>query len=418
MHRRWTLVLAAILMTAASCIGQQNSPRSKAERIGQLVSAYEKYGYLNGAILVAEHGEVIYAAGIGDANMERHIPNTPQTKFDIASITKQFTAALVLQQVGKGKIQLAGTVSEYLPWYRKDTGARMTVEQLVKHTSGLPPDFDAPEFGDSAAAARQVEPHAFAEESCQPALASEPGTKWAYSNCGYILLGLILERAAGKPFELLLQKQLLQPLGMNDSGMDRNNLENLGGASGYKRHPGPRYAPGPYIDRSHIFSSGSMYSTVDDLYRWNQALSGSNLFSADLRDQIFTPGLGNWANGWFVRKIPPGEPGEGSTIAETRCDIPGNFFSWVLRYPEQDDVIIVIRNVYGSSENLEQNLQAILFDREPRVPQRSPLDVLAHFGWVSFDWVVAHRLVTSLVLTLFGLLILRSASKRASLDSV
>jgi CubicO group peptidase (beta-lactamase class C family) len=414
---RRSLLLAIPLLVAGPSFAQPNPSTSKAERISQLVSTYEKYGYFNGTILVAEDGKVIYAKGVGEANMESHKPNTTQTKFDIASITKQFTAALVLQQAAARKIRLDAAVSEYLPWYRKDTGARISIEQLLRHTSGLPPDFDAPEFGDGEAAARQAEPQPFAEKVCQLALVSEPGTKWNYSNCGYILLGLVLERVTGKPFEVLLQKQLLQPLGMNDSGMDRNNLQALGGASGYRRHAGPHYTAGPYIDHGHIFSGGSMYSTVEDLFRWNQALSTSALFSKDLREKIFTPGLGNWGYGWFVTKIPPGAPGDGSTMAEMRGDMPGNFFAWILRYPEQDDVIIVLRNVYGSTENLEQNIQAILFDREPRLPRRSPLDVAAHIGWVSLDWVLAHRPVTALVLVLLGLLLLRSARNRVSLGS-
>ena len=128
-----------------------------------------------------------------------------------------------------GRIRLEGKVSDYLPWYREDTGEHMTIEQLLHHTAGLPPDFDMPEFSDSKAASRHYEPQAFAEK---PNLLSEPGTKWEHSNCGYDLLGLILERVAGKSFGDLLRERLLEPLGMKDTGMDRNNLVQLGGAAG------------------------------------------------------------------------------------------------------------------------------------------------------------------------------------------
>jgi len=100
-----------------------NRAVSKAERIDELVARYAKHGYLNGTVLVAEHGKIIYEKGIGEANMESHVPNTPRTKFGIASLTKQFTAALVLQRAAEGRIRLDDKVSDYLPWYRKDTGS-------------------------------------------------------------------------------------------------------------------------------------------------------------------------------------------------------------------------------------------------------------------------------------------------------
>jgi CubicO group peptidase (beta-lactamase class C family) len=414
MYQRRNCFSAIILLSVLPLLAQQTLPNTKADRIDRLVSLYSKYGYFNGSILVAEHGNVIYRRGVGYSDFALHKPNTPQTKFDIASITKQFTAALILLQAADGKLRLNATVSEILPWYRKDTGSRMTIEQLLRHTSGLPPDYDAPEFGDGQAAAQHDEPQPFAEKVCQPALVSEPGAKWNYSNCGYALLGLILERVTGRPFEVLLQTQLLQPLGMNDSGLDHNNLESLGGAVGYKRHAGPRYMTGPYIDRTHIFSAGSMYSTVEDLYRWNQALSNGDLFPKEVRAKIFNPGLGDWGYGWFVTKIPLGTPGEGSMMAEMRGDMPSNFFAWILRYPEQDDVVIVLRNGYGSTENLEQNLQAILFDREPRLPKRSPVDLAAHVGWISLDWIVGHRVLSATAVVLLVLFLFRTARKRKS----
>jgi CubicO group peptidase (beta-lactamase class C family) len=399
--REWlTVGLTLVLLTAANVRATGALDKDKAARINELVSRYEQCGLLNGAVLVAQHGKVLYANGIGEANMQSHEPNTPQTRFGIASITKQFTAVLALQQVALGKLRLDGTVSEYLPWYRKDTGQQMTVEQLLHHTSGLPPDYDSPAFSDSAEATRHYEPQAFAEKFCQPDLIAKPGTKWAYSNCGYVLVGLILERVTGRSFGDLLNEQILIPLGMSHTSIGEKNLNQNAGAAGYTRHAGPRYTAGPNLNLSHIFAAGAMYSTVEDLLLWNQALSSDNLLSSDLRGQLFTPGLGNWAYGWFVTKIPAGAPGAGSTVAEMRGDMPGNFFAWMLRYPQQDSVIIVLRNGYGSTEHLEEKLQAILFGQRPPMPARSPKDIFAHAWLVAYAFVDAHRIPTSLALLL------------------
>jgi len=212
-----------------------------------------------------------YARSVGYANIESHTPNTPRTRFGIASITKQFTALLVLQQAAEGKILLQGRVSDYLPWYRKDTGTRMTIEQLLHHTSGLPLDFDSPEFSATPEATHRYEHQEFAEKFCQPPVTSQPSTRWEYSNCGCNLLGLILEHVTGVPFDTLLHQRILDALDRRDSGMDRNDLPQPGGATGYLRHAGPRYTFGPYLDRIHGFCSGSMSSTAEDLYQWNQA---------------------------------------------------------------------------------------------------------------------------------------------------
>jgi len=418
MNRKRRLPLLLGFALAISFSRAQQYSASKAQRIAELVAYYEKCGYLNGSVLVAEHGKAIFSRGVGFSNMPTRTPNTPQTKFGIASITKQFTAALVLLQSAEGTLKLDATVSELLPWYRTDTGSRITVEQLLRHSSGLPPDYDAPEFGDGPAAAVHLEPQPFAEKVCQPELVSEPGKRWNYSNCGYVLLGLILERVTGKPFDELLRSQLLRPLEMNNSGMDRNDLESLGGAHGYQRRAGPRYMPGPYIDRSHIFSAGAMYSTVEDLYRWNQALTHSSLLPNAVREKIFTPGLGDWGYGWFVTKIGAGAPGAGSAVAEMRGDMPGNFFAWILRYPEPDDTIIVLRNGYGSTENLEQNIQALLFEHEPRLPRRSPLDRAAHVGWLLQEWSANHRILSLLIAALLiGLFWIMRSNKRSPVSS-
>jgi len=399
------------LLTPFSLSGESGAP-DKSQVIDRVAAHYQKLGLLNGAILVADHGQVLYARGIGEANMQLHTPNSPQTKFGIASITKQFTAALVLQQVAEGKLLLNGKVSDYLPWYRKDTGSRITIEQLLHHTSGLPPDFDSLEFSATAEAVRRYEPEEFAVKFCQPALGYEPGAKWEYSNCDYNLLGLVLERVTGRSFNELLHQRVLDPLGMKDSGLDRNDFAQLGGAVGYLRHSGPWYSVGPPLDRVHFFSAGGMYSTVEDLYKWNQSLSRGDFFSKELRDQIFKPGLNNWGYGWFVTKIPEGQPGAGSTMAEMRGDMPDNFFAWTLRYPERDAVVIVLRNAYGSSEGFEQNIQAILFDGEPRLPSRSFKDVAAQLWLVPGRWISSHSVSAVILLVLLLAILLVTVGRR------
>ncbi|HSV23772.1 MAG TPA: serine hydrolase domain-containing protein, partial [Xanthobacteraceae bacterium] len=120
--------------------------QDKARKIDDLVARYHSFGQFNGAVLAADNGKVIYKKGVGLANMEWNIPNEPDTKFRLGSITKQFTAALIMQLVEQGKLKLDGKVSDYLPDYRKDTGARMTIHQLLSHTSGVPNYTAAPGF--------------------------------------------------------------------------------------------------------------------------------------------------------------------------------------------------------------------------------------------------------------------------------
>jgi len=387
---------------------------SKSERFDRLVSRYYRSGFINGAVLVAEHNKVVYSKGFGYADMNRQTANTPEMKFDIASITKQFTAALVLQQVSEGRIRLGAAVSDYLPWYRSDTGKQITIEQLLHHTSGLPPDYDAPAFNATAVGATRFEPQAFVEGFCQSDLTAAPGTKWQYSNCGYDILGLILEEVTGVKFGDLLRDKLLLPLGMFDSGLDENGLQLSNRARGYERHFGPMYVPGPHLDLTHIYAAGAMYSTTQDLFRWSEAMSSDALFPKHIRDQIFAPGIGNWGYGWFITKVPPGVPGSGRTLEEMRGDLPGNFFCSISRFPERDAVIIVLRNGYGSTERLEANLQAVLFDEKPRVPWRKPADLFFRAIHASMESIHHHGVLSLAFIVSLAFLITIGTQRRWS----
>ena len=135
------LAVLAVLAFQSAAFAQD-----KAAKIDQLISLYAKYGQFNGAALVADNGKIIYAKGAGLANMEWNIPNAPDTRFRLGSITKQFTATLILQLAEQGKIKLDGKITDYLPDYRKDTGAKVTIHNLLTHTSGIPSYTSLPGF--------------------------------------------------------------------------------------------------------------------------------------------------------------------------------------------------------------------------------------------------------------------------------
>ena len=189
---------AALLAVLALLLFQSHAlAQDKVHRIDDLVSLYHKYGQFNGSVLVAENGKVIYQKGLGLANMEWNIPNEPDTKFRLGSITKQFTATLILQLVEQGKIKLDGKVIDYLPNYRQDTGAKVTIHNLLSHTSGIPSYTSLPGFF------ANVSRNPFAVDDFIKKYASgdlefEPGTKFVYSNSGYFCWARLSKRSQGK----------------------------------------------------------------------------------------------------------------------------------------------------------------------------------------------------------------------------
>ncbi|HWW82814.1 MAG TPA: serine hydrolase domain-containing protein, partial [Vicinamibacterales bacterium] len=198
-----------------------NAPASIAggrDQIDALLTRYQQLGLFNGSALVVDRGQVILKKGYGLANMEWNVPNTPDTKFRLGSITKQFTATLVLQLVEQGQIDLSAPVRRYLPEYPSPSGDRVTIHHLLNHTSGIVGYTEIPSF--PATARNSYIPTKFLESFSKLDLLFDPGTKFSYSNSGYFLLGVILERVTGQPYEKLLRDRIFTPVGMKDSGYD------------------------------------------------------------------------------------------------------------------------------------------------------------------------------------------------------
>lgn len=287
---RCCLSIALLMWPLLSFAQHTGSEPTAASRINQIMETHYATGDFNGAVLVARQGKVIYQRGFGLANREWNIANDLQTKFEIGSMTKQFTAMLILQFVNEGKIGLAGHISDYLPYYRLDTGKRVTISELLSHTSGIPSFTSIPGFLDGPASRIHYGVTEFVQKYCSGDLEFEPGTKFEYSNSGYFLLGAILEQVSGESYENMLQERIFGPLGMKDSGYTHSETLIAHRAAGYERSlSGLQNAR--FYDMSIPFSAGALYSTVEDLYRWDQALYGEQLLPARLRDLLFKPNL-------------------------------------------------------------------------------------------------------------------------------
>ncbi len=346
-----------------------------AEKIDALLSAYNKQRYFNGSALVAERGSVILRKGYGLANMEWQIPNGPDTKFRLGSITKQFTSMVIMQLVSEGKINLDEKITTYLPDYRKDTGGKVTVRNLLTHTSGIPSYTSIPGFIQN----HTRDPYNvadFVKKYTSGDLEFEPGSKFSYDNSGYFLLGAIIERVTGKPYERAVKERILDPLAMKDSGYDHTATLIPKRAAGYVLTPNG-YENAPYLDMSVPYAAGSLYSTVDDLYKWDRALYTDTLLRADLKKTMFTPLLENYAFGWAVRAM---KLDDGKTEVATIGHNGGiNGFNTVeIRMPEREDLIVLLDNT-SRGDKLDaaaKGIADILHDIEPPAPKASLVDEL------------------------------------------
>jgi CubicO group peptidase (beta-lactamase class C family) len=291
---------AALLFVLVATATTASIAQHKDDKIDDLMKRFHELGQFNGSALVAENGKVIYKKGFGYANMEWKIPNDVDTKFRLASVTKQFTAAVILKLVEEGKIKLDGKITDYLTDYRKDTGDRVTIHHLLNHTSGIPSYTDQPGFfeNDSRDAYSVSD---FVKKFASGDLQFEPGSKFVYNNSAYFLLGAIIEKVTGKSYADAVKEYIFTPLGMNNSGYDLFSPVIMKRATGYQRRANS-YVNAPYLDMSLPYAAGSLYSTVEDLFLWDQALYGDKLLSPASKQLMFKPGLDEYGYGVGIRE--------------------------------------------------------------------------------------------------------------------
>lgn len=341
--------------------------QDKVQKIDELVQKYYELGEINGAVLVSEGGKVIYAKGIGYADIENKIPNNADTKFRLASVTKQFTAALILQLAEEGKLKLDGKLSDYLPYYRKDIGSRITIHQILSHTSGLTNYTDNAVFMTSKEVVQKTEPKDFILKYCSDStLKFEPGTSWAYSNSGYFILGAVIEELTGKKYGDVLEERIFSPLGMTNSGYDQSDKTYENKAKGYE-NSFAGVSPARDIDMTIPFAAGSIYSTVNDMFKWDQSLYTKRILSDESRKKMFTPVLNNYGYGFGI--LDKEINGSTKKIITHSGGIFG-FNTLITRFVDDNNTIIVLNNYYDASSGpLTGGIANILYGTDAPRPK-------------------------------------------------
>lgn len=260
----------------------------QATALRELCQATADTGLFSGAVLVAKEGKVIYKEAFGMANREWDLPNSTDTRFRLASVSKQFCSMLVMQLVQEGKVNLDDSILDHLPYYRKDTGDRITVHHLLAHQSGIK-DFTASYDYRGTTSRLSFGKDEFIKEHCSGDLTHQPGTIYSYCNAGYIVLGRIIEKVTRKTFEQNLRERIFDPLGMKNSGYDRNRYVIKKRASGYTYGPfGLENSEYIELDSSPG-AAGALYSTVEDMFLWDRALYTDQLLDREHRELMFTP---------------------------------------------------------------------------------------------------------------------------------
>lgn len=388
--KKMMITVSVILLAAIHLsIGQ-----TKAEEVDKLLNLYHEYGKFNGSALVAEQGKVVYKKGIGMANMEWDIENTTDTKHRLGSITKQFTAMLILQLAADGKLDLQAPISDYLPDYPNGHSPQITTHHLLTHTSGIPNYTAFPGFFKDQSRDPYT-PEEFVKKFEDEKLDFTPGEKFTYSNSGYFLLGVLIDKVSGKTYEAMLQENIFTPLNMNDSGYDHHGEILKNRATGYEKQ-GNEFVNSKYIDMSIPYAAGSLYSTVEDLYLWDQALYTNKMLSKEYMALYFKPYIQAWGNshyayGWGVGKDVIGNTTDSIYTISHGGGING-FNTNISRSPSDKTLIVLLNNTGGAPLNqMTQSIRAILKGKTYDLPKQSvAYDVLGVIEREGIEAGTAH----------------------------
>lgn len=307
------------------------------DKVGKLTKYFEtacrEEGF-SGVVLVAGNGKPLVAKACGLANVEFRVPNTIRTKFRIGSMTKQFTAAAIMMLQERGKFKVSDPIDKYLRDIPEQWKG-ITIRQLLSHTSGLMHSWALPEFEKTMMIPATTD-ETLARFWDKPLL-FKPGEGFLYSGVGYFLLARVIEETSGVSYETFLKENIFAPLAMKDTGSDRPELVLNDRASGYDFKDG-RLLNAPIIYMPKLAGGGNLYSTVEDLLRWDQALYTDRILSKKSFTEMTTPVRNDYGYGWLIKES------FGRRLMTHGGDVPG-FTAYIARYTDDRVTIIVLNNV-------------------------------------------------------------------------
>jgi CubicO group peptidase (beta-lactamase class C family) len=370
-----TGLLAAILF---SCTGVSSSKK----KIEQILQRYHWNGKFSGSALVGYRDTVVYEGAFGLADETWKITNTPATRFQIGSLTKQFTAALILELAQQGRLNLDATLSVYLPDYRRDVADAVTIRQLLGHSAGVP---DLVHRSDIMQIVKEpATPQEVLSKYCSNALEFTPGTQFKYSNCGYLILGGLYQQVTGETYADGLRR-LTTRAGLTDTDISgpRAIVPRL--ATAYVLENGQQIKA-PYIDWSVAFSSGAVYSTVRDLWRWRGELVAGQVLGEKGKKEIFALRPFGYSFGWHVGRTnqaqlrtflasdfdaQPAPDNAALLVASHSGDLPG-FHSCMTLFLDRTWTVILLDNHDSKSlPNLAAEIINALLTRTPEARSTS-----------------------------------------------
>ena len=260
-----------------------------------------RFDHFSGAVLIARDGKPIFLKAYGMANYELEVPNDINTKFRIGSVSKQFTAAAIMQLQERRKLNINDSVCEYLD-NCPDIWKPITIKNLLNHTSGIVNFTRLAEASDTFLLLPQS--HSKILDTFRKVLLeSKPGDAYNYNNSGYYLLGLVIEKASGTTYAEYLRNNIFTPLGMNHTDFDDQETIVKKRASSYRKGSDFIFYNSDYTNMQILFSIGGLYSTVKDLLIWEQSFSTNKLLKTSTIEETFTPGEGNYGYGWWIDKL-------------------------------------------------------------------------------------------------------------------
>lgn len=297
-------VLIAVSLTLTAAAGGQPDKGHAYGLVKQDLKAYFQTltdaRAFSGAVLVARDGHILLNRGYGMASYEEGIRNRSDTVFAIASFTKAFAAMSIMILEESGALSVDDTVAEHIPGFPH--GEEITIRNLLNQTAGLPEYLLNPDlWANITLFHTPVELLGyFADEP----LSFPPGTQHQYSNSNYVTLGVIIESVSGLPFRDFVRQNILDPLGMEQTSYDPYGVDFPDKATGYDDITvDPPIPSAIYAHPSIPFTAGGMYSTIEDLYRWDQALYTEALVSSATLERMFTPGFGDYGFGWYIDEL-------------------------------------------------------------------------------------------------------------------